>query len=110
MKGWVFLAVAIGNELVGTSALKASAGFSRLGPSLVAVAAYCASFYFLSLALKSIPISMAYAVWAGLGIALIAIIGWLAFGQRIDGWGALGIGLILAGVLVMNLLSKSAVH
>ncbi|MBN8261424.1 multidrug efflux SMR transporter [uncultured Stenotrophomonas sp.] len=110
MKGWLFLAIAIVSEVVGTSGLKASNGFSKLGPSLVSIVAYGASFYFLSLALRSVPISMAYAVWAGLGIALIAVVGWVAFGQKIDGWGALGISLILAGVLVMNLLSKSAAH
>ena len=96
--------------MIATSALKASAGFSRLGPSTVVVVGYAAAFYLLSLTLKHIPIGVAYAVWSGAGTVLITLIGVLAFRQKIDLAGVCGITLIVAGVLVLNLLSKSGVH
>lgn len=77
MKNWLFLGVAIVGEVIGTSALKASEGFIRLGPSIVVAVGYGIAFYFLSLALKSIPVGIAYAVWAGLGIALVTAIAWV---------------------------------
>lgn len=110
MNAWIYMSIAIVGEVIGTSALKASEGFTRMGWSVATVVAYATTFYFLSLALKSIPVGMAYAVWAGLGIVLIACIGWVLFGQKLDGWAILGIALILSGVLVMNLLSKSSAH
>ena len=110
MTAWLALAVAILDEVIGTSALKASAGFSRLLPSLVVVAGYGTAFYFLSLTLKQIPVGIAYAVWSGAGTVLIALIGVLAFRQKIDLAGMIGIALIIAGVLVLNLLSKSGAH
>jgi multidrug transporter EmrE-like cation transporter len=109
MKSWLFLLIAILAEVAATSALKASAGFSRLGPSAVVVIGYGIAFYFLSLTLRTIPVGVAYAVWSGLGIALVTGIAWVLFGQRLDAWGVVGIGLILSGVLVLNLLSKSSV-
>src|SRR5690348_8517803 len=110
MQAWLPLALAIVAEVIGTSALKASAGFSRLWPSLVVVAGYGTAFYFLSLALRQIPVGIAYAVWSGVGTVLITLIGVLAFRQKIDAAGMLGIALIVAGVLVLNLWSKSGAH
>lgn len=110
MKNWLFLGVAIVGEVIGTSALKASEGFIRLGPSIVVAVGYGIAFYFLSLALKSIPVGIAYAVWAGLGIALVTAIAWVLYGQKLDVWGFVGIGLIISGVAVLNLLSKTTAH
>jgi small multidrug resistance pump len=104
----LFLSVAIVSEVIATSALKASAGFSRLVPSVVVVAGYAAAFYFLSLTLRTMPIGVAYAIWSGAGVALITLIAWLGFGQRIDLPGILGISLIVAGVIVLNLFSRTA--
>jgi multidrug transporter EmrE-like cation transporter len=110
MNPWILLGLAIAAEVVGTSALKASEGFSKLGPSAIVVVSYGAAFYLLSLTLRTIPVGIAYAVWSGVGVVLIALIGWLVFGQKLDGAGLLGMGLIVAGVLVLNLLSKSSAH
>lgn len=110
MKNWLFLAVAIVAEVAATSALKASEGFSQLLPSVIVVIGYAAAFYFLSLTLKAIPVGVAYAIWAGLGIVLVAAIGWILYGQKLDVWGFVGMGLILSGVLVLNLLSHANVH
>lgn len=107
---WLYLALAIVAEVIATSFLKASAGFTKLGPSLVVVAGYGLAFFLLSLTLRSIPVGIAYAVWSGAGIVLISAVGWLALGQKLDPPALLGIGLILAGVLVLNLFSKTAVH
>lgn len=110
MKNWLFLGLAIAAEVAATSALKASDGFSRLLPSAVVVLGYGLAFYLLSLTLRSIPVGVAYAVWAGLGTALIAIAGWWLYGQRLDAAAIIGIGFIIAGVLVMNLFSSATAH
>ena len=110
MKNWMFLAVAIIGEVLATSALKSSEGFTKLVPSVVVVVGYGVAFYFLSLALKSIPVGIAYAVWAGLGVVLVAIIAWLVYGQKLDTWAFVGMTLIVSGVLVLNLLSKVSSH
>ena len=110
MHAWVALALAIVAEVIATSALKASAGFTRLLPSLLVVSGYGAAFYLLGLTLKSIPIGIAYAVWSGVGTVLIVLIGLLVFRQKIDLAGVIGIALIVAGVLVLNLLSRSGAH
>jgi small multidrug resistance pump len=110
MNAWLTLTLAILAEVVGTSALKASAGFSRLWPSMVVIAGYGVAFYFLSLTLKQIPVGIAYAVWSGAGTVLITLIGVLVFRQKIDLAGMIGIALIIAGVLVLNLLSRSGTH
>ena len=107
---WLYLVIAIVTEVIGTTALKATEGFTKLVPSLIVAVSYAASFYFLSLTLKVIPVGIAYAVWSGVGIVLIAIVGWLMFGQTIDRYGVLGIALIGAGVVVLNTLSKTSVH
>ena len=110
MSNWIFLAIAIVAEVIATSALKASDGFSRLWPSVIVVAGYGVAFYCLSLTLRTIPVGIAYAVWSGVGVLLIGVLAWLLFGQRIDAAGLAGIALILAGVLVINLFSQTAGH
>ena len=108
--GYLWLAVAIVSEVIGTSALKASQEFTRLVPSLITVVAFLCAFYFLSLTLRTIPVGIAYAIWSGLGIVLISMVGYLVFGQTLDLAALVGLGLIIAGVLVLNLFSKSAFH
>ncbi|WP_319380638.1 SMR family transporter [Thiomicrorhabdus sp.] len=110
MNSWVFLAIAIVAEVIATSALKASEGFARLWPSVLVVVGYGLSFYFLALTLKTIPVGITYAVWAGVGIVLISLIGWLVFGQKLDWPAVFGMGLILAGVLIIHLFSKATQH
>lgn len=102
---WTFLALAIVSEVIGTSALKASEGFSRLWPSATVVVGYASAFYFLSLTLKTIPVGVAYAIWSGVGIALIVFIGWAFYGQTLDLPAIFGILLILVGIVVLNLFS-----
>ncbi|MES2037115.1 MAG: SMR family transporter [Pseudomonadota bacterium] len=110
MKNWLFLAIAIFSETIATSALKSSEGFSRLAPSVLVVAGYALAFYFLSLTLKVIPVGIAYAVWSGVGIVLITAVGWFMFGQKLDMPAFLGMALIIAGVIVMNVFSVSKQH
>lgn len=105
---WLYLAVAIVSEVIATSALKASDGFSRAGPSLVVVAGYGLAFFFLSLTLRTMPVGVAYAIWSGVGVALIALIGWLVFGQALDPPAIVGMVLIVAGVVVLNVFSRAA--
>lgn len=107
---YAYLSIAIAFEVVATTALKATEGFTRLGPSLITLVGYALAFYFLSLTLRTMPVGLIYAVWSGAGIVLITAIGWLYFRQSIDAPGLIGIGLILAGVLVVNLFSKSMGH
>lgn len=107
---YVSLAIAIVAEVIGTSALKASEGFSKTLPSVITVIAYGAAFYCLSLTLKTIPVGVAYAIWSGAGIALIAIVGWVMFGQKLDAAAIIGMGLIVAGVVVMQVFSKASAH
>ena len=110
MKPWLALSAAIVSEVIATSALKASDGFTKPGPVVLVVLGYAAAFYFLALTLRSIPVGIAYAVWSGVGIVLICLIGWLAFGQRLDVPAMIGIGLIIAGVVILNVFSKAAAH
>ena len=107
MKNWVFLFVAIISETIATSALKVSEGFTVLVPSFLVVAGYSLSFYFLSLTLRAIPIGVAYAIWSGVGLALVTVIGWLAFNQKLDLAAVIGIFLIMMGVIVMFSFSES---
>ncbi|MFT3758073.1 DMT family transporter [Thauera sp.] len=107
---WLYLIVAIVAEVFATSFLKTSEGFTRLLPSVAVVIGYGVSFFFLSLTLRTIPIGIAYAIWSGLGIVLITAIGWLVFGQKLDLAGIAGIGLIAAGVIVLNVFSKASGH
>lgn len=110
MKHWLFLGTAIISEVIATSALKASDSFTRLWPSMIVVLGYAVSFYFLSLTLKTLPVGIAYAIWSGLGIVLISVIGIVLFGQKLDGPAVIGMGLIIAGVVVMNAFSKTVAH
>ncbi|MEO0343317.1 MAG: SMR family transporter [Pseudomonadota bacterium] len=110
MNNYLILIVAITLEVAGTSLLKLSNGFTKLWPTLGALALYAATFYCLSLLLRAIPVGVAYALWAGLGILLITLIGIFAFGQKLDPAGYIGIGLIVAGVVVLNLFSNTSIH
>ena len=95
-------------EVVATNALKASEGFTRLGPSAVTVVGYAISFYLLSIALKTIPVGVAYAIWSGIGIVLVTIVAWVVFGQKLDVAALVGIALILLGVVVVRVFSSAA--
>lgn len=110
MTAWLLLGLAIVAEVVGTSALKASEGFTRLGPSVVVMLGYAVAFYCLSLVLKTLPVGITYAIWSGLGIVLITLVAYVLYGQKIDLPGLLGMGLILSGVVVLNVFSKAAAH
>lgn len=110
MQQWIFLSVAIVSEVIATSAFKASEGFTHLWPSLIVVLGYIVAFYFLSLTLKTIPIGVAYAIWSGAGVALIALIAWAFFGQALDIPAIIGLLLIVTGVVVLNLFSKTVSH
>jgi small multidrug resistance pump len=110
MNNWICLAIAILSETVATTALKASAGFTRAGPAVLVVVGYGLAFYCLSLTLRTIPLGVAYAVWSGVGIVLVTAAGWFLYGQKLDAAALAGIALILAGVLVMNLFSQTAGH
>jgi small multidrug resistance pump len=107
---YLYLTIAIVSEVIATSALKAASGFTRLGPSLLVVVGYASAFYFLSLTLRTIPLGVAYAIWSGVGVALVTAVAWVFYGQRLDLPALIGLALIIAGVLVLNLFSKSATH
>jgi small multidrug resistance pump len=110
MSPWFYLALAIVSEVVGTSTLKAAEGFSRAGPTLVVAVSYGISFYCLSIVLRSLPVGVAYAIWSGAGIALITLAAWLFYGQAPDLPAIAGMALIVAGVVVINLFSRTVVH
>jgi len=107
---YAFLFTAIVLEVIGTSALKVSEQFTKLLPILIMVACYGASFFFLSLVLRTLPVGIAYAIWSGLGIVLISMVGVIWFKQSLDLPALAGLGLIVAGVVVVNLFSKSVGH
>ncbi|WP_285019148.1 multidrug efflux SMR transporter [Novosphingobium sp. fls2-241-R2A-195] len=107
---WLYLVGAIGFEIIATSALKATDGFTRAVPTAVTVACYVAAFFCLSVALRTIPMGVAYAIWSGVGIVAISVIGLVAYRQQLDAPALAGIALILAGTLVINLFSKPAGH
>jgi small multidrug resistance pump len=107
---WLYLAVAIVMEVVATSALKASDGFTRLLPSALVVVGYAAAFYLLSLTLRTMPVGVVYAVWSGVGVVLITLVGWLVFKQALDLPAFIGIALIATGVIVLNFFSKAVPH
>lgn len=101
---YLFLMISIASELIGTSMLKASQGFTKLAPSLITVAAFVCAFYFLSLSLKTIPLNAAYAIWSGLGSVLTVIISVLIWKEKINAGSIVGIALIIIGVVILNLL------
>lgn len=107
---YLFLSLAIVLEVIGSSFLAKSNGFTKLTPSVITIIAFGGCFYFLSQALKSIPLGIAYAIWAGLGIVLTATVSVIIFKQKLDTPALLGMALIVAGVIVINVFSKSATH
>ena len=107
---WLYLAIAIVAEVTATSFLRASDGFTRLVPSIVVMIGYGLAFFFLSLTLKDIPVGVGYAIWSGVGVTLIATIGWIFLGQKLDAPAIVGMALIVAGVVVMNQFSKKVTH
>ena len=110
VSAYATLLSAIVLEVIGTTLLQKSAQFTRLWPTLGMAVCYLGSFWLLSLTLRTLPVGIAYATWSGLGMVLIALAGWWLYGQRLDGWALLGMALVVAGVLVMNLLSPSSAH
>ena len=110
MQAYMALGLAIVAEVIATSALKASEGFTRPGPSAIVVLGYGLAFYCLSLTLKTVPVGVAYAVWSGLGIVLITLAGYVLYRQRIDAAALIGMALIVAGVAVIQLFSKTTTH
>ncbi|SNS25782.1 SMR family transporter [Antarctobacter heliothermus] len=107
---YLLLAFAVLAETIGTTALQASQQFTRVGPTIIVILAYGAAFYLLGIALKHFPVGIAYAIWSGLGIVLIAAIGLVVFGQKLDLAAVLGMGLILTGILVIHLFSNTSPH
>jgi len=108
--GYLYLSVAIIAEVIGTNALKASEGFTRGLPSLITIIGYSVSFYFLSLVLKTVPVGVAYAIWSGVGIVLISVVAAFVYKQIPDAATVIGMSLIIAGVVVIQLYSKTASH
>ena len=107
---YLYLGIAIVAEVIATSALKASEGFTRVGPSLVVLLGYGIAFFFLSLTLRTIPTGIAYAIWSGIGIVLISAVGWVWFKQTLDLPAIIGLGLIILGVVVVQVFSKTVSH
>ena len=107
---YLYLLIAIVAEVAATSALKASEGFTKLTPSLIVIIGYGAAFYFLSLVLKTIPVGVTYAIWSGLGIILVTIVAAFLYKQIPDTAAVIGMGLIVAGVVIINVFSKTVAH
>ncbi|WP_172674400.1 multidrug efflux SMR transporter [Persicobacter sp. CCB-QB2] len=110
MMRWIFLTISIISEVIGTSAMNASEGFTKPLPSIITAVGYGVAFYFLSMTLKEINVSVAYAIWSGAGIVLLAIIGYFWLGQQLDLASIIGIGFIIAGVIIINVFSNSVSH
>jgi small multidrug resistance pump len=109
-RAWTYLGIAIVAEVIATSALRAAAGFTRPVPSAIVVVGYGIAFYFLSLTLQTIPVGVTYAIWCGVGIVLITLVAWLMYGQALDAAAILGLALIMAGVVVLNVFSRVVAH
>ncbi|MBN9598719.1 MAG: multidrug efflux SMR transporter [Afipia sp.] len=107
---YLYLVLAVGFEVIGTAALQASEQFTKPKPLVLTAIGYAAAFYFLSLVLRTMPVGIAYAIWSGFGVILITLVGLVWFGQRLDLPAVIGLALIVAGVAVINLFSKAAVH
>ncbi|MBC7696980.1 MAG: QacE family quaternary ammonium compound efflux SMR transporter [Bacteroidia bacterium] len=110
MNHWLAIAIAIVAEVTATTALKASNEFTRLWPSLIVVAGYGVAFYFMTISMRVLPVGIMYAIWSGLGIVLVSIIGWFVYKQALDVPAMIGMGLIILGVVVINVFSKSVGH
>ena len=109
-KAYLILMIAIVFETIGTAALQASQQFTKPIPSIIVVIGYGLAFYMMALTLKFLPVGITYAVWSGLGIISISVIAYFAFGQKLDLPAILGMSLIVVGILIINLFSKTAVH
>jgi small multidrug resistance pump len=107
---WIYLTIAILSEVIATSLLKAADGFTRWAPSLIVVIGYSASFYFLSLTLRTLSVGVAYAIWSGVGVALVSLIGWTIYNQSLSLATFIGITFICVGVVVLTLFSKTVSH
>ncbi len=107
---YLYLSIAIIAEVLATSNLKASESFTRLGPTIWTILGYGVAFYSLSLTLRVLPVGIAYAIWAGIGTVLIAVVGWIWYRQALDVPAVIGIALIILGVVVINIFSKSSSH
>ncbi len=110
MNHWLAIAIAIVAEVTATTALKASNEFTRLWPSLIVVAGYGVAFYFMTISMRVLPVGIIYAIWSGLGIVLVSIIGWFVYKQALDVPAMIGMGFIILGVVVINVFSKSLGH
>ncbi|MGB3148860.1 MAG: SMR family transporter [Paracoccaceae bacterium] len=113
MLGWwtyISLSIAIGLEVLGTTALARSDGLSRLAPSLICLVSYALAFYLLTFALRVMPTGVVYAIWSGVGIVMISAVAWLWYGQKLDLPAIIGLSFIITGVVIVNLFSKSLVH
>ena len=110
MNNYVYLGLAIVCEVIATSFLAKSDGFTRLAPTGIAIVGYVISFYLLSLTLRVVPTGVAYAIWSGVGIVLVSAVAYFWQGQKLDAPALIGMGMISAGVLVINLFSKTAGH
>jgi small multidrug resistance pump len=110
MNHWLALAIAIFAEVIGTTALKASNEFTHLVPSVLVVVGYGTAFYFMAISMRVLPVGIMYAIWSGMGIVLVSLIGWLVYKQTLDLPSIIGMGLIISGVIVINLFSTSVGH
>ena len=110
MNHWLALAIAIVAEVVATSTMKSTNEFTRFWPSLVVVLGYGAGFYFMAISLRVLPVGIMYAIWAGMGIVLVSVIAWVVHRQALDMPAIIGIGLIIAGVVVINVCSRTVLH
>ena len=104
------LVVAIVFEVIGTTFLKQTAQFTRLWPTVFSLTSYAAAFYLLSMVLRTMPVGIAYAIWSGLGIVFVSLIGWVVFRQSLDLPAMIGLGMIVAGIIVVNVFSNSITH
>jgi small multidrug resistance pump len=110
MNHWLALTIAVVAEVIATTSLKATAEFTRFWPSVLVIAGYMMAFYFMTLSLRNLPVGIMYAIWAGAGIVLVSLAGWLFYKQALDTPAIIGIGLIVAGVVIINVFSKTVVH
>ncbi|CAB1274401.1 DMT family transporter [Candidatus Nitrosacidococcus tergens] len=110
MKDWVYLGIAILSEVIAATALKESDNFSKPLFTTIVILGYLNAFYLFSLTLRTIPLGIAYAIWAGAGVVLVAISAWIIYGQKLDLAAIVGMGFIILGILVMNIFSKSIAH
>lgn len=107
---YYYLAISIIAEVVATSALKSADGFSKLTPSLIVIVGYAVAFYYLSATLRFLPVGIVYAIWSGAGVVLISLAGWLIYGQKLDIPAIIGLAMIICGVMLINLFSKTTGH